>query len=71
MILGYQSSVVHRASSRTFPSKQLAGFGPNLAGMIFIWSSLKIVQMAPVHCISRSHRLKIGFKIKTLKNLLV
>ena len=27
----------------------------DVSGMILIWPSLKIVQMVPVHCISRSH----------------
>ena len=36
---------------RTFPHQLLAGFGPNLAGMILIWSSIIIVQKVPVRCI--------------------
>ena len=52
---------------RTSPPKLLAGFLPNLAGMILIWPSLIIVQMVLVCCISRSHRLKIDFRDKTLK----
>ena len=39
--------------------------------MILGWSSFKVVQMVPVHCISRSQELKIGFLTKNLKNLLV
>ena len=39
--------------------------------MILGWSSFKVVQMVPVHCISRSQELKIDFLTKTLKNLLV
>ena len=39
--------------------------------MIFGWSSFKVVQMVPVHCISRSQELKIDFLTKNLKNLLV
>ena len=39
--------------------------------MILGWSSFKVVQMVPVHCISRSQELKIDFLIKNLKNLLV
>ena len=35
--------------------------------MILIWPSLIIVQMVQVHCISRSHRLKIDFEMKTSK----
>ena len=42
----------------------LAGFWPNLAGMFLIWN---IVQMVPVRCISRSHRLKIDFLHETFK----
>ena len=38
--------------------------------MILGWSSYKVVQMVPVHCISRSQELKIDFLIKK-KNLLV
>ena len=43
--------------------KLLAG----LNGMILIWPSLKIVQMVPILCISRSHRLKIDFKDDNFK----
>ena len=39
--------------------------------MILGWSSFKVVQMVPVHCISRSQELKMDFLIKNLKNLLV
>ena len=39
--------------------------------MILGWSSFKVVQMIPVHCISRSQELKIDFLTKNLKNLLV
>ena len=39
--------------------------------MILGWSSFKVVQMVPVHCISRSQELKIDFVTKNLKNLLV
>ena len=39
--------------------------------MILGWSSFKVVQMVPVHCISRSQELKIDFLNKNLKNLLV
>ena len=39
--------------------------------MILGWSSFKVVQMVPVHCISRSQELKIDFLTKNLKNLLV
>ena len=49
-------------SSTTSPPKLLAGFLPNLAGMILIWPSLIIVQMVLVRCISRSHRQKIDFR---------
>ena len=39
--------------------------------MILGWSSFKVVQMVPVHCIFRSQELKIDFLTKNLKNLLV
>ena len=39
----------------TSPPKLMAGFRPNLVGMILIRPALEIVQMVPVHCISRSH----------------
>ena len=35
--------------------------------MILGWSSFEIVQMVPVHCISRSQELKIDFLTKNLK----
>ena len=62
------SSTVRRQQllQRTSPNV-LAGFLPNLAGMILIWSSLILVQMVMVRCISRSHRLKKDFEMKTLK----
>ena len=54
-------SVVHRQQllQRTSP-KLLAGFRPNLVGMILIWPSLKIVQMVLVQRVTRSHTLKIS-----------
>ena len=55
----------------TSPPKLLAGFWPNLVGMILIWPSFKIVQMVLVHCISRSHILKIDFQDENFKNLLL
>ena len=39
--------------------------------MILGWSSFRVVQMVPVHCISGSQELKIDFLTKNLKNLLV
>ena len=40
--------------------------------MILGWSSFEVVQMVPVHCISRSQELKIDFfKTKNLKKFLV
>ena len=39
--------------------------------MILGWSSFQVVQMVPLHCISRSQELKIDFLTKNLKNLLV
>ena len=56
---------------RTSSPKLLAGFYLNLVGMILIWPSLKIVQMVPVHCISRSHGLKIDFQDENFKNHLL
>ena len=50
--------------------KLLAGFFPNLAGIILVWPSLIIVQMVPVSCISRSHKLKIDFQDEKLKKKL-
>ena len=37
--------------------------------MILGWSSFKVVQMVPVHCISGSQELKIDFLTKNLKNI--
>ena len=56
---------------RTSPPELLAGFLPNLAGMIPTWPSLIIVQLVMVCCISRSQRLKIDFRDENFKNLLV
>ena len=53
---------------RTSPPKLPPGFLPNLAGMILVWPSLIIVQMVSVHCISRSHRLKIDFQDENFKS---
>ena len=39
--------------------------------MILGWSSFKIIQMVPVHCISGSQKLKIDFLTKNLKNFLI
>ena len=66
-------SVVRRQQllQKTSYPKLLAGFRPNLAGMILIWPSLIIVQMVSVHCISRSNRLKIYFQDENFKTLLV
>ena len=78
MIIGCPSFVVCRPScvvrhqellQRTSLPKLLVGFLPNLAGMILIWPSLMVVQMVLVGCISRSHRLKSIFEMKTLKIL--
>ena len=52
--------------SSTIALKDFSGFLPILAGIILIWPSLIIVQMVMVHCIYRSHRLKIDEKFKTL-----
>ena len=38
-----------------------------LAEMILLWPSLIIVQIVPVHCISRPHRLKIDFQDENFK----
>ena len=45
----------------TSPPKPLIGFWPNFTGMILGWSFFKVVQMVPVHYISRSQELKIDF----------
>ena len=55
----------------TSPAKLLAGFSPNLVGMILIWPSSKNVQIILVHRISRSHKLNIDFQDGNLKNLLL
>ena len=55
---------------RTSP-KVLAAFLPNLAEMMLIRAFLIIVQMVVVPCISRSHRLEIGFRDENCKNHLV
>ena len=39
--------------------------------MILGWSSFKVVQMVPVHCISRSQELKLDFLTKNLKHLFI
>ena len=44
-------------------SELLAEFLLNVAEMILIWPSLIIVQMVPVCCISKSHRLIIDFLV--------
>ena len=44
--------------------KPLIGFWPNFTGMILGWSSFKVIQTVPVHCISRSQELKIDFLTK-------
>ena len=49
----------------------LANLSEGSHNMILCWSSFKVVQMVPVHCISRSQELKIDFLTKNLKNLLV
>ena len=53
------------------PPILLAGFLPNLTGMILILPSLIIVQMVMVRCISRSNWLKIDFRDENFKNLFV
>ena len=58
-------------SLTTSPPKPLIGIRPNFTGIILGWCSFKVVQMVPVHCISRSQELKIDFLTKNLKNLLV
>ena len=52
---------------RTSPPKLLAEFLPNLAGIILIYPSLIIVQIVPIRCVSRSHRLKIDFQDENYK----
>ena len=69
MIIGCPSCVMRRQHlfQRASPPKLLAVIYPNLAGMILMWPFLIIVQMVPVRCISRSHRLKIDFRDENLK----
>ena len=62
-------SVVRRPPLKIH-SKDISTILLNLAGIILTWLSLIIVQMVPVHCISRSQRLK-KFQDENLKNLLV
>ena len=51
---------VHKQFLQTIsPPKPPIGFLPNFTGMILGWFSFKVVQMAPVHCTSRSQELKI------------
>ena len=45
----------------------MAGFEPNLTGMIIMWPFYMIVQIVLVRCISRSHRLNIDFRDRNLK----
>ena len=75
MIVGCPSSLVRRLSS-TMASKDISSL---ITGWILTklgrndpnMTLLKIVQMVPVHCISRSHRLKQDFQGKNFKNLLL
>ena len=53
---GHRMSIVCR-QQLTF-SKRLVGLLPNLAEMILMWPSLKIVLMVSVNCIPRPNRLK-------------
>ena len=53
---------------QTAPPKPLIGIWPYFTGMILGWSSFKVVQMVPVHCISRSQELKIYLLIKLQKS---
>ena len=77
LLIIYQNKMfdVHRPSCvvrcqqllfRTSPPKLQAEFSSNLDGMTLIWSSLIIVQMVMVRCISRSHRLEIDFRDKNM-----
>ena len=63
------SVVVHRPSCvnfftyTSFPLKPLIGFWPNFTGMIPGWSPIKVVQIFPVGCISRSQIMPVGSKL--------
>ena len=63
MIIGCPLCVVPR---QQLLKRTSLDFLPNLAGIILIWPSLISVQMVMVHCIFRSHRLKIDEKFKTI-----
>ena len=67
----WMSAVCRQQLLQRASPKLLSVFWPNLAEMILIWPSIIIVQMVLVCCISRSHRLKIDFRDKNFKNLLV
>ena len=68
-VVRHHSCVVCRQQllQRTSPPKQLAGFLPNLAGLILMWPSWIIVQVVSVCCIYRSYRLNIGFQNENFK----
>ena len=66
MIIGY----VRRPPCVVVRFQQLLqrlDFDQNLAVTILIFASLTIVQMVPVHCISRSHRLKTDLRGATFE----
>ena len=59
-----RASVRKQFLQTTSSPKPLIGIWPNFTGMILGWSSFKVVQMIPVHFISRSQGLKIDFLTK-------
>ena len=69
MITHHPSSSVH--PSTIFKQHLLLNTDWILTKLHIGWSSFKVVQIVPVHCLSRSQELKIDFLTKNLKNLLV
>ena len=70
------SGVWRRRPSSTIASKDISSLTtglivPNLAGMILIFPSSINVQIVPVRCIYRSHRLKVDFQDENFENFLV
>ena len=62
-IMRHQEDKLSKATSSLFPIK--------LGRNDLLWPSLITVQMVPVRCISRSHRLKVDFRDENFKSLLV
>ena len=66
----WMSVVVSGRPSSTIASKDISSLNTGLI-LILLLPSFIIVRMVPVHCISRSPRLKIDFRDEIFKNLLV